>query len=79
MRDFKIGQIVKCIECNDNHSVIGEIGKVIIIRRETRIGVEFFKPIPSGHNCGGIGKARHCWNIDAINIKLIVGELEEIE
>lgn len=61
MRDFEIGDIVKCVRtCDSRPEAVGLTGTVIHIQCGDDIGVEF-KEFIRGHACSGNGQKGYCW------------------
>ncbi len=61
MRDFKIGDRVRVIDCFSGRNLKGKTGTVVAVGFDCRpweIGVDFDKPIGDfGHRCNGMAKA----------------------
>ena len=75
MKNFKIGDKVKCIEryCG-NESIIGQKGKIIVLMSQNShhdYGIEFENKIYHGHNCDGVGREGYCWFIPESLLVLI--------
>jgi hypothetical protein len=81
MKDFKVGDRVIYTYNGDDDThqgkkkaIFGTTGKVIRLHSDGRIGVEFDKRFDFMHECGGLGRQYHCYNVSPDCIRLIDNE-----
>lgn len=74
-KEFKVGYRVRCIKDSWYKSIEGKVGTVIKVDNSGLwVGVEFDENI-NGHDCLGIGKPNHCWNVSSDELELVNKEV----